>query len=237
MFALYSRTGLVLRNNFWLFAAIAAIGVLADNLGEFSPGLGGKLVVYALITFFSHRLILSGASTTLAESFRPGLNSALVGPMLPFMLRFAGLLLIGAVIWAICAFSLWSFFASNEKSVIFLITILSLIPTALLSYGVLSLVGTVLPAAAAGQDASFGRAYEIGRQRFGRTYFRLITGNLLFSIANVVLTLGLAVLLPVSQSAPLVYATEWLLTVLSIIPLLLTATALCMAFEEGQSNS
>lgn len=237
MFALYSRAALVLRCNFWLFAAFAAIGVLADNLGEFSPGLGGTLVVYALISLFSHRLILSGASITLAESFRPGPNSALAGPLLPFMLRFAGLLLIAASVFAVCAFSLWSLFASNEKSVIFVLTMVSLLPTALLFYGVLSLVGTVLPAAAAGQDASFGRAYEIGRQRFGRTYFRLITGNLLFSIANVVLTLGLAVLLPVSQSAPLVYATEWLLTVLSIIPLLLTATALCMAFEEGQSNS
>ncbi|MEP2715480.1 hypothetical protein [Pseudophaeobacter sp.] len=237
MFELYSRAGQVLRNNFWLFAAFSAIEVFVNNMGAISPGLGGKFVLYAFVTLFSHRLILSGASTSLGESFRADPNGPLAGPMLPFLLRFTGLMLIGAVIWAICGFCLWSIFEPSENDVFFIVMVSSLLPAALLFYGVLSLIGPVLPAAAAGQDASFGKAFQIGRQGFGRNYLRLISGNFLFTIINIAFTLGLVVLLPATQIAPFVYATDWLLGLVGVFALLLTATALCMAYEEGQPSA
>ncbi|WP_297339614.1 hypothetical protein [Pseudophaeobacter sp.] len=237
MFELYSRAGLVLRNNFWLFAAFAAIEVFVDNLDIISANLGGKLVLYGFITLFSHRLILSGASTSLAESFRADPNGALAGPMLPFMLRFAGLILIGAVIWAISAFCLWYTIETHEEYLFLMLMIASLCPAALLFYGVLALAGTTLPAAARGQDASFGRAFEIGRKGFALTYLRLIGGNFLFTLVNIAIAIGLVVWLPVSQSIPLVYATDWLVKLCGIFALLLTATALCMAYEDGQSTA
>ncbi|KIC09625.1 hypothetical protein RA19_15005 [Leisingera sp. ANG-M1] len=240
---MYARAGRTFGGNFPLFAIFSAIPVALDLFIEFanvrssSGAIGANLFLYALITLYSHRLLLSGKSIPFSAMFGRKQNSPLEGPQKPFMLRLVAFWLFSAVVWALFCWAVYQIAGGEGRDVLYVVMIIALVPAAPVVYVALALFGTVFPAAAALQDAAMSNALARGKKTFWRTLFRLIAGNGLFTLA----ALAGATFLFFAVGGGINFALETFLSFLSglvgLFGIHLTATALCMAYEEARELS
>ena len=161
--------------------------------------------------------------------------------MKPFLLTLSVFWILKVSIWMICTVAISLFFLTDdptisveESKMMIGVMAISLLPTALIVYAILSLVGTILPAAAALQDTSFGQILVTGRSVFWRTYGNLLLGNGLFSAGSLLLSVFILQVFDESEVLGLGQLLYFCWELTAMFGMLLTATALCIAYESGQ---
>lgn len=243
MIQMYRRAAMVFRRNFLFFALMAVMPVVVSAFVQsVSTNSGGKILFYSMIMLSCYRLVLSGASVPLIDTFRIKPDSPLGGAMKPFLLRLSVLWVLKAIILGICTLAIYRFvqvidptFHVTESDTMFALIGIGILPTALIVFAVLSLVGTMLPAAAVLQDASFGRAWATGRAVFWQTYKNLLLGNGLFAVATGLPFILIYFMFGEDEGTTSGYFSDFCWELTAMFGLLLTATALCIAYENGQS--
>lgn len=237
MFEMYARATRVFIASFPLFAVFAGLAVALDVIAELVGSRNGVLVaslmIFAFVTLFSHRLLLSGQKAALSDMFKRQLAGPLEGAQKPFMLRLTGLWLFSLLAWAVFSWLLYGVMSGSEQSFLIVVMVLGIVPAAVLVYVVLALYGTVLPAAAALQDARFATALRRGKQTFWKTLLLLLTGNGLFCLAAFagVFLLGNSLWDDAPRAVTLLI--DFLSQLAGLFGIHLTATALCMAYEAA----
>ncbi|MFW8594296.1 hypothetical protein ACOHWE_08805 [Cribrihabitans neustonicus] len=239
---MYARAGRSFLGNFPLFALFAAILAAADVIFEQlemsnNGAIGASLVLYAMATLYSHRLLLSGEKIPMGALFRKSKNGPLAGPQGPFMLKLIVFWLLAAVAWALCSWGIYNTLEAPDRGKIFGVVILGILPAALLVYVVLALLGTVLPAAAALQDSGFSNALARGQRTFWVTLFRLLSGNGLFSLAGFAGMMLLILSMGNSSMIVVEAGLGFLGELVGFFGIHLTAAALCMAYEDSLQTS
>ncbi|PCJ04292.1 MAG: hypothetical protein COB16_19035 [Rhodobacteraceae bacterium] len=245
MIQMYRRAARVFRRNFLFFALMAVTPVVFSAFVQsVSTNSGGKLIFYSMIMLFCYRLVLSGASVPLKDTFRIKPDSPLGGAMKPFFLRLSVLWILKALILGICTLAIYWFvqvidptFHVTKSDTMFALIGIGILPTALIVFAVLSLVGSMLPAAAVLQDASFGRAWATSRAVFWRTYKNLLLGNGLFAVATGLPFILIYLMFGEVEGTTFGYFSDFCWELTAMFGLLLTATALCIAFESRQPQS
>lgn len=234
MLRMYSRATSSFVTNFVYFASCAAILSAIDLIFSGSSSIVGlKLVFYALLSLHCHRLLLRGGKVPITALFQKAPSGPLEGPIKPFMLKLVAYWAIWAAIWAACIFILFRTSPGNGSEYFIGLILLAAIPTALICYVFLGLFGTALPAAAALQDASYSTALKTGRRSFWRTFFRLVTGSGLSFIAAAFIVALLDQALGQFSATAANLVTEIVGELLGMFGVLLAATALCLAYEDG----
>jgi len=156
------------------------------------------------------------------------------------MWRVVGVSIFAILIWFICYIAIFisvpDFDTDTNTGVVLGLMMIGLLPAAFVYFVFLALLGTMLPAVAVLQDASFGRALITGRAAFWRTYRNLLLGKGAFTLVSA-LCLGIIDRnFGWFEDAVLVYLATFLMALIWMIGLLLSATALCIAYESGQSQ-
>lgn len=241
MFKMYARAVRVFCANFPLFAVFAALAVAFDVIAELVGSrygvLFGSLMIFALVTLFSHRLLLSGQKAVLSDMFKRQPVGPLAGAQKPFMLRLAGLWLLGFLAWAFSAWLLYGIVPGPERTLPIVVMMLGIFPAGLLVYVVLALFGTTLPAAAALQDARFSTALQRGRQSFWKTLLLLMMGNGVFTLASIAGVILLGSHLWEDAPRAVTLLIDFLSQLAGLFGIHLTATALCMAYENAEPQT
>lgn len=243
MFRMYARAGRVFLGNFPLFAFFAAIPVAIDIVIEFadvrssSGSMVANLILYAMITLFSHRLLLSGERAAIGAMFHKKKDSPLEGPQKPFMLKLMVFWLLSAVAWGLSSWGIYQAAGEQGPEILYGVMIMGLLPAAILVYIALALFGTVLPAAAALKDAGFSIALIRGKRTFWVTLLRLVTGNGLFTLAGFGSVFSLILVMSSSMTFGLETFLSFIAGLVGLFGILLTATALCMAYEDCEQVS
>jgi hypothetical protein len=239
---MYRRAARVFGRNFLFFALMAVTPVVVSAFVQsVSTTSGGKILFYSMIMLSCYRLVLSGAAVPLKDTFRIKPDSPLGGAMMPFFLRLSLFWILKAFILGICTLATYRFvqvidptFHVTDSDTMFALIGAGILPTALIVFAVLSLVGTMLPAAAVLQDASFGRAWATGRAVFWRTYKNLLLGNGLFAVVTGLPFILIYLRFGEVEGTTFGYFSDFCWELTAMFGLLLTATALCIAFESGQ---
>ncbi len=242
---MYRRAARVFRRNFLFFALMAVTPVVVSAFVQsVSTNLIAKLMFYSVIMLFCHRFVLSGAAVPFKDTFRIKPDGPLGGSRKPFLLILSAFWILKGSIWIICGVAM-SFllmtidpaFQPDDVKSMLAVMIGAVLPTALIVYVMLSLVGTLLPAAAALQDISLGWVLVTGRAVLWRTYGNLFLGNGLFTLGSLLLAVIIHFEFGENEEVALGYLFYFCWELTAMFGMLLTATALCIAFESGQSQS
>jgi len=231
MVSMYARASRVFGRNCLFFAGYAAVPTALDTFFQGSVGAFASIVLFSLLAFYSYRIVSSGVTLSLKESLTGRPKGPLGGSMFPFLWRYW---VFGFLIFILLAvFAAVAFMAAAGRIALTPedIALPSFAAASLAGLIPLSLIGTVLPASALFEDASVKRAFAIGRRSFWRTSARLLVGGGLVSVVSLMLTPGAFAILP---EGFLMLFAAYLSSAYSIV---LTATALCMAYEKGQPVS
>lgn len=213
------------RKLFWMLIALSALFSVFNLLfQDGSSSIGSQIVVYGIIALISHRAILFGE--TPAWISKSGLNTT----FLAFIWRYFVFLAVGAIVFGFCIYWLLQTTGAETEGEELAATFLALVPAVVAFMVFASAFGTVLPAAAVGGDARFGVAFKRGG--FFRTFWRLLTGNILSALVVMAASVYAAITLP--ETPTISFIAQVLFETLGMLPILLTAAALSLAcLEEG----
>ena len=197
-------------------------------------------LIYSGVAYFCHRMVLKGERFDFASTFRgrfengeTAVNWRFTGYYVLFLLF--PIVVMGLIVWAIVASVGFEQLDRNQLERI----VLTVAVPVLVPYGILlSLLGTILPATAVNDDTSFRAAFERGRHTFFATLGRLTGGSLLYTIAFIFFFGLLSKLLtfPEEGSGILYALISVPINVVALVPILLAATALSMAYETGEQS-
>ncbi|WP_372571188.1 hypothetical protein [Ruegeria jejuensis] len=233
MIKVYARALRTFAANFMLFFALSVVMALLKLFLDSSSTNGASLVFYTLVALFCHRLLLTEERTTKADIFPGRKDGPLAGRLWPFCWRMGLFWLFAACVWGFFFYLIFGLLPEVDKGSVFGAGMLALVPAALVFYVVAALVGTVLPAAAMEGDMSITTAFRRGRGSFWKTIWRLIAGNGLFSIVSLVALIALASHIPVNAGPVIGTALGILGEVSGMFTIMLTAAALCLAYETS----
>jgi hypothetical protein len=238
---LYSIAFTAFRNSWQLFALLALVITVIEGLELLSSTNTAGIILTIFVAFYSHRMVLLGEaydwkSKTSPEPMTKGARF----PIWPFMWRSAVLFAVFLIAFIFLLAQLTNVSGPLEPdSLEFLSRILVCLVVILPFYGILlALIGTILPAAATEQNASLKSALRRGLKTFWRTLGRLIFGNMLFSATLLIVSVLLVTLL---QSSGLgaglpMHGLTFLINLGSYFSVMLAATALSMAYQEGEER-
>lgn len=221
-----------------LFLALAGVLSILDYFGTTTGYMVVELIIFANAAFFSHRIVL------LKEQYR--WNGALNGaaengtkaPIWPFTWRYVAIMVLFFGVLGLFAWLLYSAAAPNDLSREGFqgILLLAMIPALLINGLVLSLIGTMLPAAAVQDDASLRASLRRGKRSFFKTLWRLFYGSFLFGLA--VFALGIAAIWGLAQYGVAINAPGLVLSIIGnlvgLFSITLAATALSLAYEAAE---
>ncbi len=236
---MYKKAFTAFCGNFQLFALFAALMTILD---EFDIGAGGIFVQFLIagyLAFYSHRMILTGDNFKGAALVNPKSENGQPLVYRPFLIRFGLLWLAFFVAIMLTAWAIYKLLGSTSIDTeqfigALILSLVAMFPV----YGiVLSLVGTILPAAALNEDAGLDLAFARGKKTFWKTLGRLTVGSFLFGCATFAVGLWLFsyVVGHDVESGILYYSVSFLVSVLSCGITLLAATALSMAYQEVET--
>ncbi|SHJ35697.1 hypothetical protein SAMN05444000_107172 [Shimia gijangensis] len=233
---MYALAFTTVRYNIAFYAIVTLVVVMLEMLMSAAGVV--TLVFMGLTMLYTHRMIqlneIYGWTDPMSTTGRDGSKIPLFGYVLRFCAYFVALMLILA----------GAFMALEATGV--------LNPDAFLSeieYGMwgmlvgvpvfacaLAIVGTVLPACAERADTSLKTAFLRGRKTFGRTVLNLIAGPLVVAFVGFFCLGQIGWLLGgfdniIGRSLFRIAAT-----ILAILPAMLTATALSMAYLKAEKG-
>ncbi|MFA3918581.1 hypothetical protein [Ruegeria hyattellae] len=231
MIKIYARALRTFTANFLLFFGLSVIMALLSQVLDSSSTNGASLFVYAFVALSCHRLLLTGERASEADLFSRRKDGPLAGRQWPFMWRLGMFWLVTACFWGLFLYLIVGLLPETDKTSVTGAAILALVPAALVFYVLAALFGTVLPAAASESDLSLATAFQRGRVSFWVTIWRLLTGNGLFSIVSLVALLSLANIEIANTGPAMDIAVGVLGELFGMFMIMLTAAALCMAYE------
>lgn len=158
----------------FVIVLIVAIGIPIASL--FTSSSWAILFATAMLAFWAHRNILTGEKMGLKNNPDKNTHSPWA-----FIWRFAVLIFIPIILATIMTFTT----VGISDTGIF--TLVLLIISFILLGIILSLFGSVLPAASVKADASFSTAMKRGAPRFWSTLWKLIYGPVVISIFSAII--------------------------------------------------
>lgn len=194
--------------------------------------IGANLFVYAIVALMAHRVILLDKAVLLTIRFGDKFS------VWRFLWRYICFFIIAAVFWGVSIYWLMQSFepVSDDPVVgsffIAPIFLIALLPAWIVFAVLMSVAGTILPAAAVNGDASISAA--LARGGILRTFLRLVFGNLLGAIICTVIVIGASILIP---DTPDGFFIDIFGTLLGFVPLILTASALSLAYMEAEGSA
>ena len=218
------------------------LGVLIEAFvlffGQGAANAGAEFILAVSLALLFHRVILLDEDISLwgRAKDHDGVFAKL--PFLPFLGRFFLVMLPLAVIFILSVVALWPLITRGGtfSSYAFFS---AMIPAVLVFPFWAGGVGTMLPAAATGGDASWKAAFCRGRQTYWATVGRLWVGPILFVVLSIAVVVVLLSVAPISDAATFFassvgFAISVVVTIVGFVPPLLTATALSMAYRRAE---
>ena len=221
--------------NFWPMLLLLAAMIEGLTAVSGSTTFGAELVVGIMLALMFHRAILLGEPMHLWTRPKDENGYAVRWPFGSFLLRFAVFLLPLAVVFVAVLVSVLNVLPSQDAQ---LAAIVALFPAVMVFPFWGGLVGTMLPAAAVGGDAKLGTALRRAKGTYWITVFRLFAGPILFPVLAIGVAFGIVQNVPMllADDAPLAVTLPFgvILSTVSYMTPLLTATALSMAYQEAE---
>ncbi len=214
--------------NFPIFLIVALL-LAGFSFLEMNVQSGGSFFAYGLVALFSHRMIL--LNENYGWSGKPTLKPGETMPMWAFFWRY-GLFFIIFLFLSLAVFLPLMPSDPNDEAKIVGAIILSFLIVAPFYSILLSLFGTVLPAAAVRGERSFSAAFHRGRKRFWITMGRLALGPALIFVAMFMLAIAVP---ETMNSAILDFASNAVFYLLGLLPTHMTAVVLSMAYSEAEA--
>lgn len=221
------------------FPTVITISFILAFVKQFLPdtSLGGGLIALAFMAFFAHRAILLGETHNWSDAFRTDLKNAKDLKPLPFFWRMFVWWGFGTGIWIglfiaqkSLVFGPGNAITSDEVTGLFIV---SLALTVVFALPFLAAFGSMLPAAAIGENAGVSAAWRRGRRRFWPTLGRLWGGNVLFFV----LCNGLLLwLVPETGNPGVDAALQIPFELVGIFAIYLTAAALSLGYTEAEGT-
>lgn len=222
-----------IRVNFWMLVLYSAITTAFYAMfPERASSSGGSFVVVTFLIYYLHRQVLFGfklrASGKVIAPVGAEIPKDSVGRFILVSLLFTGIALVPGIVAAIK----WAAVPGHfDKQQFMGMLILVSIPTLWL---LLSVFGTLLPAAASRQPFSVPRAWQAGRKTGLVVAFQL----LVFVGLSYAAVLALAMLVTWAfgstlDAPPLSYAVGFIFGALFLLPSLITVVILVRAFNRA----
>ncbi len=197
-----------------------------------------------ILALYTHRMILLNEHYGLGDLYKRQEASVRKPPMISFILvSVIGLVVFMALlgIFTYLLYILIGEIALKDRGHILLSVLIALMP-AIIVYGVLlSLFGTVFPAAAIGGDRSLKAAWKRGKSSFWKTLGRLIVGPLAFVLFGGggvgFLTYYLAKSGIDVESASVNIPLSVLAYSINVCGILLSVSALSMAYQSAEART
>lgn len=238
MYRLALRT---LQKNFALYASYVVMFVLLEQAFEMSSGV--SFVVGAILALYTHRMILLNENYRMGDLFKGQGPSGEKPPIFAFFFVSAVWLVVFLLLLAVFYVLLFvqlEVFEHKTRDETVAAMFVAMIP-AVVAYGVLlSLFGTVLPAAAIRGDKNLKVALRRGRPSFWKTFRRLIAGPFAIGLFGSIIVFGLAMYLSnrgMDVEGALVRVPLAVFTYcMNFGGILMGVTALSMAYQSAETD-
>lgn len=228
---MYRRAFGVLRQHSMLFLCATAVIAITEQILSPLLNLVFQTAFCGFLAFICHKAILTGEPQTFEKL------TALHGPnassFIPFIWRY---LLLSALLFA-SFLSAAAILASTLDPDLWVFGYWTAIGAPLaLSTLLLSLIGTILPAAALNKDASVGRSLARGKLTFISTLWHLLSGVGVFVTADLAMIFlaGSGHILPQTNQPVATQLWFVLNSFTNCCAVLLAATALSMAYQQAE---
>jgi len=207
---------------------IATATIVASHLTSSSWGI---IFMTMMLAYYAHRNILTGEIPTLKKNPNKKANFSWA-----FMWRFLTLTLVPLIIAIILAYK------TVGISNIYIFTLVVVIVYFTGLGIILSLVGTVLPAAAVNADASYSAALKRGRPQFWSTLWKLFYGPVVMAIlSGILLQLLYSIapyIAPIASIKPVIYVIiEFIYVSISFLSTVLIATVLSQLYMDTEAST
>lgn len=231
-----------LKKNIALYAFFIVLIVTVERFVDINSGL--RFVLGAFIALFTHRMILLDENYGIGGLIKPNRPTYEKPPILGFFLVsglwLVVLLLLMAAVFYVLFIQIYPVDMENQDRLIGAL-IISLAP-AIFVYGLLlSLFGTMLPAAAIGANKSLSAALQRGKASFWITFGRLAFGGFSVSVVGTALVFGIMFYLDNAgldvDSAAVDIPLSILAYSINFGSILLAVTALSMAYQSAENQT
>ncbi len=226
-----------IKNNFWLLLAFSAIlTVFGEAFPNFHGNLAGSFGATVILIYFFHRQVLFDLRIPVfGKPVAPDSAKVPENSMVRFILVSVFFIQIPLVA-AVAAATKWETVHGGFESRQFVAN--SMVISAVLLWILLSVFGTLLPAAASRQPFSVPRAWQAGRKTGLVVAFQL----LVFVGLSYAAVFALAMLVTWAfgstlDAPPLSYAVEIIFGALFLLPSLMTVVILVRAFKRAYPMS
>lgn len=231
-----------LKKNIALYAFFIVLIVTVEQFVDINSGL--QFVLGALIAFFTHRMILLDENYGIGGLIKPNKPTYEKPPMFGFLLVsglwLLVLLLLMAVVFYVLFIQIYPVDMKNQDRLIVAL-IVSLVPAIFVHGLLLSLFGTMLPAAAIGANKSLNAAIQRGKASFWITFGRLAFGGFAVSVTGVAFVFGIMFYLDDAgldvDSAAVDIPLSILAYSINFGSVLLAVTALSMAYQSAENKT
>lgn len=233
---MYARAFTTLKHNIAFYVVVTVVVVMLESMMQ---AVGIVTLVFAGLTMlYTHRMIQLQEHYGWADPLSTtGKNGDKV-PIFGYCLRFLALFVILTLVLSLCfvllgQLGIISADSSETGGASNLLAPLFGIP---LFVGLLSLIGTVLPASAERANTSLLAALKRGRATLGKTAINLLIGPIAIAALGFVLQMAFASGISAESGFLPKLAYRTAATILTILPAMLAATALSIAYLDAESR-